>query len=93
MRFWLPWVIAATVTAVAIYYFLAGLVSGSVSSFNMGIWILILLGTTGVTACSMILKLHGRPGLAAIVALILALPGLVAVLFLLLMVVTQPSWT
>jgi hypothetical protein len=93
MKFWLPWGIAAAVTIVAVYYFFAGLVSGSVSSFNMGLWIAILLGTTGITACSLILKKAGRPGWGAVLALVLALPGLVAVLFLLLMVVTQPSWT
>ncbi len=46
MRFWIPWGIAAAVTGVAVFFFLAGLTSGSVSSFNAGIWTLILVTET-----------------------------------------------
>ena len=50
MKFWVPWGIAAVVTGVAVCFFLIGLADGSVSSFNAGLWMLILLGTVGVTA-------------------------------------------
>ena len=92
MKFWIPWGIAAAVTVVAVFYFLAGLASGSVSSFNAGIWMLILLGTVSVSTGSLILKKCGRPGAGALLALVLALPGVIAVLFMLLILVTNPRW-
>ena len=92
MKFWIPWAIAAAVTCIAVFYFFAGLISGSVSSFNAGIWALILLGTLGVTSGSWMLQKSGRPGLGALLALVLALPGLIGGLVLLLLVLTQPSW-
>jgi hypothetical protein len=92
MRFWVPWCIAAVVTAVAVLFFLLGLADGTVSSFNAGIWALLLLGTLGVTAGSLALKARGRPGLGALLALVLALPGFLAGLFFLLLVILQPRW-
>jgi hypothetical protein len=92
MKFWVPWGIAATVTAVVLWFFFLGLADGSVSSFNAGLWTLMLLGTLGVTAGSLLLKRSGRPGLGALLALVLALPGVAAALFLLLVLITRPRW-
>lgn len=92
MKFWIPWSIAAAVTGIAVVYFFMGLATGSVSSFNMGLWVLILLGTIGVTAGSWVLKKNGRTGMATLLTLVLALPGLIAGLLLLLLIVAQPSW-
>lgn len=92
MKFWIPWGIAAVVTGVAVCFFLAGLINGSVSSFNAGLWMLILLSTVGITAGSLILKKSGRPGLGSLLALVLALPGLLAGLFMLLILFTQTRW-
>jgi vacuolar-type H+-ATPase subunit I/STV1 len=92
MKFWTPWGIATVVTGVAVYFFLVGLSDGSISSFNGGLWTLILLGTLGVTVGSLILKKSGRPGLGALLALVLAFPGLLAGLFILLILITQPRW-
>ncbi len=92
MKFWIPWGIAAGVTGVALSFFLIGLTTGSVSSFNGGLWGLILFGTLGITAGSLILKENGRPGLGALLALVLALPGLVGVLIMLLFLIVPTSW-
>ena len=92
MKFWIPWGIAAIVTGLAVVFFVVGLADGSVSSFNAGLWALILLGTVVITAGSMILKESGRPGLGALLALVLAVPGVLAGLFLLLVLVTQQPW-
>jgi hypothetical protein len=92
MKFWVPWGIAAIVTGIVVYFFFLGLADGSVSSFNGGLWMLILLGTFGVTVGSLILKRRGRAGLGAILALVLALPGLLAGLFLLLLLISNPLW-
>jgi len=62
MRFWIPWGIAAIVTGVVVLFFVLGLADGTVSSFNAGLWTLLLLATFGVTAGSLVLKTRGRPG-------------------------------
>jgi hypothetical protein len=92
MKFWIPWGIAAIVTGVVVYFFLVGLDDGSISSFNAGLWTLLLVGTLAVTVGSLILKNRGRPGLGALLSLVLALPGLIAGLFMLLILITQPRW-
>jgi len=92
MKFWIPWGIAAVVTSVAVFFFLVGLGDGTVSSFNAGIWALLLLGTVGVTAGSLIRKSYGRPGLGAVLSLVLAVPGVLAVLCMLLILITHPRW-
>ena len=92
MRFWIPWGIAAIVTGVAVLFFLLGLADGTVSSFNAGLWALLLLVTFGVTAGSLVLKTRGRPGLGALLSLVLAVPGFLAMLFFLLLVILQPRW-
>jgi hypothetical protein len=43
MRFWIPWGIAAIVTGVVVLFFVLGLADGTVSSFNAGLWTLLLL--------------------------------------------------
>jgi hypothetical protein len=92
MKFWIPWGIAAVVTSVVVYFFLVGLADGSISSFNAGLWALLLLGTLAVTAGSLVLKNSGRPGLGALLSLVLALPGLLAGIFMLIILVTQSRW-
>lgn len=92
MKFWVPWGIAALVTGVVVFFFFVGLADGTVSSFNSGLWMLVLLGTFGVTGGSLILKRRGRPGLGALLALALAVPGLLAALFLLLVLIMHPRW-
>jgi len=80
------------VTSVVVLFFLLGLNDGTVSSFNAGLWTLLLLGTLGVTIGSLFLKTRGRPGLGALLALVLALPGFLAGLFFLLILILQPRW-
>jgi hypothetical protein len=92
LKFWVPWGVAAVVTSVVVLFFLLGLNDGTVSSFNAGLWTLLLLGTLGVTIGSLFLKTRGRPGLGALLALVLALPGFLAGLFFLLILILQPRW-
>lgn len=88
----MPWTIAALVTAGCLYFFVVGLADGSVSSFNGGLWALVLFACAGVTGGSYLLKQRGRPGAGALVALILAVPGLVFGLFVLMLLLTNPRW-
>jgi len=47
LKFWIPWGMAAVVTGVVVLFFLLGLADGTVSSFNGGLWALVLIGTLG----------------------------------------------
>jgi hypothetical protein len=92
MRFWIPWGIGSIVTAVAMAFFVAGLADGTVSSFNLALWLGLLALTLGVTGGSLWLRRAGRTGLAILLSLVLAIPGLLAGLFILLVLVTHPRW-
>ncbi|MFN7914706.1 MAG: hypothetical protein U0Q55_05155 [Vicinamibacterales bacterium] len=92
MRFWIPWTLSALVSAVCVYFFLVGLADGSVSSFNGGLWLGLLLLCGGVTGGSFRLKQAGRPGAGALLALVLAVPGALFGLFVLMLLLTNPRW-
>lgn len=42
--FWICWSLVLGATLVAFYFFFTGLADGSVSQFNMGIWMVLVLG-------------------------------------------------
>jgi hypothetical protein len=92
VRFWLPWGVDALVGAVVLCFFFAGLADGSVSSFNAGIWLALLSGPAVVLGGSLWLRAAGRRGLALALTLVLAVPALLALLFALILVITQPRW-
>ena len=84
--------IDAVVAAVVLAFFAIGLADGSVSSFNIVLWMAILAVVAGVLAGGV--ALHGRGhGKAALAVLaVLAIPGLVYGLFLLSILILQPRW-
>jgi hypothetical protein len=92
VRFWLPWGVDALIAAVALWFFCAGLVDRTVSSFNAGTWLVLLLGLAGVLGGSLWLRAAGRRGLAIALALLLTVPGGLAALFLVALLVTHPRW-
>jgi hypothetical protein len=92
VKFWIPWAINAVVAIVVLYFFLVGLADGSVSSFNIGLWFLILLGLAGVLGGGLWLKSAGHGGLAAGLLLILATPGILYGLFLVVLLISAPRW-
>ena len=92
MKFRISWGIGAVVGGVVLFFFLVGLADGSVSSFNADLWTLLLVGTLAVTIGSLILKNNGRPGLGALLSLVLALPGLLAGFYILLILIMEPRW-
>ena len=92
MKFWIPWGIALIVTVIFVFFFVAGLADGTVSSFNAGLWTVTMLCVIGVTGGSLLLKRAGRPGLAILLALVLAVPGLLAALFLLAVLISNPRF-
>ena len=92
MKFWLLWGFDALIVLVVLYFFFVGLADGSVSSFNMGLWLTILLVLAGVMLCSLLLRSAGRSGIAKAVLLILAVPGLLFVLYFFVLLISAPQW-
>lgn len=92
MKFWFPWTIGALVAAVFVVFFFIGIADGSVSSFNAGLWALVLLALGGVVGGSLWLRKAGHAKAGAALAWVLAVPGLFAILFMVLLIVLQPRW-
>jgi len=80
------------ICAIVIVFFFVGLADGSVSSFNIGIWIIIYVVLAAIMFGSLGLKKSGYPVLGTILLLVLAVPGLLSGLFLFLFVVSGSSW-
>jgi hypothetical protein len=62
VKFWISWGIGALVSAACVYLFAVGLMDGSVSSFNGGLWLATLTTCAGVTGGSYMLHARGRTG-------------------------------
>ena len=92
MKFWIPWAIDTVIAAIAVFFFLWGLADGSVSTFNLGLWMLMLGGVAVVVAGSLWLRSSGRAGLGTALALVLAIPGVLVGLFFLILIVGNPRW-
>jgi hypothetical protein len=82
----------AIVAAVVIYFFVVGLGDGSISDFNIRLWLIILLALAAIIGGGVLLNGKGNRKAANALLLVLATPGVLYGLFLLLIVVTQPRW-
>lgn len=83
---------AAAVAAVAMVFFVAGLSDGSVSAFNIGLWLGLLGGVGAVLGGGAWLGAHGRPGPAAALLALLALPAMGYALFIILVIASGARW-
>lgn len=92
MKFWLLWGFDAAICLVVVAFFIIGINDGSVSSFNLALWLSILFGLTLVLGGSLRLKSRGRPRASRIVLWALAVPGMVFLLFFLILVLSSPRW-
>jgi hypothetical protein len=92
VKFWIPWSVDALVALVVLGFFAVGVGDGSVSSYNIGLWSLILLVVAAVLGGSLFLRSQGRPGAATLVALLLAVPALLLCLFFAVMLLTVSRW-
>lgn len=92
MLFWIAWGIDAVAAAVAVYFFLSGLARGSVSSFNMGIWVALLAALTIVLGGSLALRGAGRPGWGVALLSLIAIPALLYGVFVLSLIIFKPRW-
>jgi hypothetical protein len=76
----------------ALHFFFVGLADGSASSFNMELWLIILLVLGGVVLGSLWLRSSGRSGAAKAVLLALAVPGLLLLLYFVALLIAAPRW-
>lgn len=85
-------VCSALTTVAAAAFFVIGLGDGSVSSFNLALW-LALLSAMGLSLwAGYALHARERVTLAIAALAVTAVPGILAALFVLLLLVTQPRW-
>jgi len=92
VRFWIPWVIDAVVASVVVGFFFVGLGDRSVSSYNIVLWMGILAAAAVVVGGSLILKAVGQRALAIALALLLAIPATLFVLFWVVIIISNPRW-
>ena len=92
MLFRILWGIDAIIAGIAVYFFVAGLADGSVSSFNITLWTLLLLALGAVLWGSRALRAAGRRGAAVATLLVPAFPGVIMGLFFLVIILGHPDW-
>ena len=92
MKFWILWAVDAIAAAIAVGFFFVGLADGSVSSFNAGLWTVLLLSLTVIIGGSLALRAAGHVVLAVVLLLVLAAPAILYGLFVLLIIMTHPRW-
>jgi hypothetical protein len=92
MKFRILWGFDLLIALVVVFFFFWGLSDGTVSAFNIGLWLVLLLGVGSVVWGGWKLRAAGRTGLATGLLLILAFPGFMYVLFLLVVLIGRPRW-
>lgn len=77
---------------VALFFFFWGLVDGTVSETNGGLWAGLLAVFLGIPAAGWFLHAAGHRWTALAVLLVTALPALAYALFIFALLVFQPRW-
>ena len=80
------------VAAVVLFFFFWGVSDGTVSSFNIGLWAGTLAVVAGVLFGGYFLNKGGNRALAIVLLLVLAIPGFLYLMFVLLVIVAHPRW-
>lgn len=90
--FWTLWSIDALMAAILVAFFVIGLADGSVSSFNIVLWLGMLGAAAGLLWGSHALQASGHHALARGLLAAVAVPGVLFGLLLLMAVVLKPRW-
>jgi drug/metabolite transporter (DMT)-like permease len=90
--FWMLWIFNALVALVPVYFFFVGLNDGSITSKNIGLWFLILAVVALVIGGTLYLKSNNQIGFAKGVLMVAAIPGLLALIFMIIVMVGKPRW-
>jgi hypothetical protein len=92
MKFWTLWIFDALVALVFLYFFVIGITDGSVSSFNIVLWLGILGTLASVLGGALLLRHLGHALLALGLLLVLATPAILGLLFFLFILISNPRW-
>ncbi len=77
---------------IAAYFFFVGIGDGSVSSFNIVLWFTVLAGIVAILGVGYWFQTEGKTGMANGVLATLAVPAILAGLFVLSILIAQPRW-
>lgn len=75
-----------------LYFFFIGLADGSVSSFNMTLWMTTLAGLAAILFGGYSLNKNGNTRTAKLVLSVLAVPASCFAVFFLIIIIAQPRW-
>jgi hypothetical protein len=92
MAFRILWGIDAVVAAIFVGFFFIGLADGSVSSFNIVLWLGTLAALAAVLGGGVALRKAGHAKLATTLVAALAVPGALTGLFFLALIILNPRW-
>ena len=92
MTFWIPWAVDVVIAMIFVYFFFVGLDDGSVSSFNMGLWLATLCVLGGIVGGALALRGAGRTRAATVLVTIFAIPGALVGLLYLALLATPARW-
>jgi len=84
--------VAGLTAVVVAWFFLEGLFDGSVSTFNIALWLGLLVMLGVVLSGSITLQGKGRTGAATAVAAVIAVPALLFAAFFGLLILTVDRW-
>lgn len=83
---------ALLVAATILYFFLWGVGDGTVSADNAGLWLILLVPAIGIPWGAAVLASSGRRVLAGVLLGLLAAPGALALLLLMLVMFSGARW-
>lgn len=90
--FWTLWVFNALMALIPIWFFFVGIGDGTVGSENIGIWVILLVVVLGILGGSFQLMRTNHLKAARIILIISAIPCLLAILFFLVVMLSNPRW-
>ncbi len=90
--FWVLWIFNIVMALIPIYFFFVGLNDGSVNGRNIGLWMIILLLIGGILLGTQMLKNSGKLSLANGILVAASIPGVVVILFALVIMIGKPRW-
>jgi hypothetical protein len=84
--------VSALPALAAVWFFLEGLADGTVSAFNIGLWLGLLAVACGLPAAGAVLQANGKTMAAKLLLALVAVPVLLGVVLLVLLIVAPPRW-
>jgi hypothetical protein len=92
MLFRIFWGVDVVAALIALGFFVIGINDGTVSSFNIMLWVALLAGLAAIVFGSNALHADGQHGLAFILAAVLGVPALLGCLFFAFLLVSGVRW-